>query len=830
MIGFVANTEEDEEWEERLRVLEDARKLKQVAEYFLHPEEPVPASLGSRCFFDRPSASGLITKEEADELAAILEDASALKNLATYYLHPEIPVVTTDAEACGRNFFTRYSALEQETPDEAQERAAIIADLKALKQLAEDFMHPENPLVGAATSARNYFTRASAPEYETVEEAAERALILQEAADFKKFAAGFMHPEIPVVVTDATACGRNYFTRASAPEYETEEAEVRAQILQDAAALKKSASDYLHPETSVVATDSTAFGRNYFNRASAPEYEEDAEEREQIMQDLKALKRVAMDYLHPEIGVVATDPTACGRNYFARYSAPEQITLEEAEARALVMADVAALKKSAVTFMHPELPVFTTDTTIFARNYFSRASAPELESVEDAEVRAQILEDAMAFKQLATEYMHPELPVVIYATATGRNYFARVSGPDYESLDDAEARAQVMEDLKAFKKVAVDFLHPELPVASADATAYGRNFFTRGSAYEQESVEDADELAAIMDEIKALKLNAVDYLHPHLPFVVYATATGRNFFSRPSAPEQESMDEAEERAAIMADVKAMKQAAIDYLHPELRVVGAAACARDFYSRPSAYEQETVEVVEERAAVMEDLKALKQAAVDYLHPELKVVGSAACVRNYFTRPSGLEQETAEEEEERTATMADLHALKQSAVYYLHPELPVATTDSAASGRNFFSRFSSPECETLEEAEERVQIMAETKALKQAATDYLHPEISVVTTDSTLCGRNYFDRPSSSSHYHMIHTFPPHEEDWTDHHHEHIDHFGMDEEMEIFADFREDMAAPIEQNRSKFVTGSDVGSNLSRSPSSVMLFGMDDSTYE
>ena len=41
-------------------------------------------------------------------------------------------------------------------------------------------------------------------------------------------------------------------------------------VLDEAAALKKLAIDYMHPEIGVTATDATAFGRNYFNRASAP--------------------------------------------------------------------------------------------------------------------------------------------------------------------------------------------------------------------------------------------------------------------------------------------------------------------------------------------------------------------------------------------------------------------------------------------------------------------------------------------------------------------------------------------------------------------------------
>ena len=49
----------------------------------------------------------------------------------------------------------------------------------------------------------------------------------------------------------------------------------RAEILAEAAALKKSAVDYMHPEVGVSTTDATLFGRNYFNLPSAPETDED---------------------------------------------------------------------------------------------------------------------------------------------------------------------------------------------------------------------------------------------------------------------------------------------------------------------------------------------------------------------------------------------------------------------------------------------------------------------------------------------------------------------------------------------------------------------------
>jgi hypothetical protein len=49
--------DEDEEWNERLAILEDARQLKRLAEFFLQPEKPVAveATAAARCYLLQPS-------------------------------------------------------------------------------------------------------------------------------------------------------------------------------------------------------------------------------------------------------------------------------------------------------------------------------------------------------------------------------------------------------------------------------------------------------------------------------------------------------------------------------------------------------------------------------------------------------------------------------------------------------------------------------------------------------------------------------------------------------------------------------------------------------
>eukprot|EP00978_Attheya_sp_CCMP212_P029379 scaffold104189_cov53-Attheya_sp.AAC.1 len=676
--------DEDEEFVlERMRILEETKKLGQLARAVLHPEDPVqvaPWATG-RCYFDRPSAPPRESVEEAEERMLILADAMALQQAAHDYLHPEMGVTSNDPTSFGRNYFNRASAPEQESVEEAEERVQILADAAALKKLAIDYAHPE---LGVTTNdptsfGRNYYCRASAPEQEDSEEAEERAQILADALAFKKLAVDYAHPELGVTSSDPTSFGRNYFRRPSAPEEESvEEAEERAQIIADAAALKKLAIDFAHPEIGVTTSDPTSFGRNYFRRPSAPE-QEDSEERAQILADALAFKKLAVDYAHPEIGVTGSDPTSFGRNYYSRPSAPEQESMEEAEERAEILVDVLAFKKLAVNYAHPEIGVTTSDPTSFGRNYFNRASAPEQESVEEAEERAQILDDALALKKLAIDYAHPEIGVTTSdPTSFGRNYFNRASAPEQEDSEEAEERAQIIADALVFKKLAVDYAHPEIGVTTSDPTSFGRNYFNRASAPEQESVEEAEELAQILDDALALKKLAIDYAHPEIGVTTSdPTSFGRNYCSRPSAPEQEDSEEAEQRAQILADALVFKKLAVDYAHPKIGVTSSdpTSFGRNYFNRPSAPEQESMEDAEERAQILDDALALKKLAIHYAHPEIGVTTSdpTAFGRNYFSRPSAPEMEDFEYAEERHRILAEMVALKTLAIAYFHPEV-------------------------------------------------------------------------------------------------------------------------------------------------------------
>jgi hypothetical protein len=138
--------------------------------------------------------------------------------------------------------------------------------------------------------------------------------------------------------------------------------------------LKQLAVDYLHPEKSVVTSDPFAMGRNFFTRPSAEEYEEDPEECSHVLADAAALKKLAVDYLHPE-KPVETDAFARGRNYFSRLSAEGYDNSDLASDMDRSLEDASQLKKLAVDYLHPEKPVETTDPAATGRNYFDRGSA-----------------------------------------------------------------------------------------------------------------------------------------------------------------------------------------------------------------------------------------------------------------------------------------------------------------------------------------------------------------------------------------------------------------------------------------------------------------------
>ncbi|KAL3775538.1 LOW QUALITY PROTEIN: hypothetical protein ACHAW5_001557 [Stephanodiscus triporus] len=630
---------------------------------------------------------------------------------------------------------------EEESDDEEEdaelneglaERLRVLADARSLKILAMAFLHPEKKTFNTyfllegtdpAVFGRNYFDRHSAPERLTREEADEEAEVLEDARRLREAAAAYLHPEVGVATAAPENFGRNYFGRYSAPETEDKElADERARVFAEAAALKKSAVDYLHPEVGVTSADGACFGRNYFNRYSAPETGRTTSSRtnaRRFWKEAAALKKLAVDYMHPEIGVKSADATLFGRNYFGRYSAPEMEDKELADERARVFADAAALKKLAVDYLHPESRPPTAPAS--AATASNRYSAPETEDDEFADERAEILEEAAALKKLAVDYMHPEIGVKSAdATLFGRNYFGRYSAPETEDKELADERARVFAEAAALKKSAVDYLHPEVGVTSADGACFGRNYFNRYSAPETEDDEFADERAEILEEAAALKKLAVDYMHPEIwgSSLLMQPCSAATALGRYSAPGDGGQRSLPTRRALAAALKLASTTCIPRSESRPPTAPASAATASAATPPPKSRTASSRT---NAEILEEAAALKKLAVDYMHPEIGVKSADATLfgRNYFGRYSAPETEDKELADERARVFAEAAALKKLAVDYLHPEVGVTSADGACFGRNYFNRYSAPETEDDEFADERAEILEEAAALKKLA---------------------------------------------------------------------------------------------------------------
>ncbi|GMI27482.1 hypothetical protein TrCOL_g2295 [Triparma columacea] len=512
--------EEEDDYDfkaERAKVLEIAQQQREVARWYLHPEDPVPSTLGARCFFDRASSDitylnevdesapkGIVDVETVDEMqerAECLAAASAMKETVSWYLHPERPVTTNGNQS--RCFFDRASSditylnevdesapkgiVDVETVDEMQERAECLAAASAMKETVSWYLHPERPVTTNGNTARCYFDRASAPEPMSKEDADDMAECLAAAAEMKERVSWYHHPSTPLKV-DPTASARNYFDRASAPEQmEDDDADDMAACLAAAAEMKERVSWYLHPERPVTTNGNTA--RCYFHRASS---------------DITYLNEV--DETAPK-GIIDVE------------------TVDEMQERAECLAAASAMKETVSWYLHPERPVTTNG--IQSRCFFDRASAPEPMSKEDADDMADCLAAASAMKETVSWYLHPERPVTTNGN-TGRCYFDRASAPEPMSKEDADDMADCLAAASAMKETVSWYLHPERPVTTNDNTA--RCYFDRASAPEPMSKEDADDMADCLAAAAEMKERVSWYHHPSTPLKVDPTASAHNYF------------------------------------------------------------------------------------------------------------------------------------------------------------------------------------------------------------------------------------------------------------------------------------------------------------
>ena len=77
----------------------------------------------------------------------MLSSLKRLKELASDYMHPEKPVVTSYPCPAGRNYFCPVSVREYEDEDDTDEHRDLIDGMMQLKQLAQDYRQPECAVV-----------------------------------------------------------------------------------------------------------------------------------------------------------------------------------------------------------------------------------------------------------------------------------------------------------------------------------------------------------------------------------------------------------------------------------------------------------------------------------------------------------------------------------------------------------------------------------------------------------------------------------------------------------------------------------------------------------
>ena len=139
-------------------------------------------------------------------------------------------------------------------------------------------------------------------------------------------------------------------------------------------------------------------------------------------------------------------------------------------------------------------------------------------------------------------------------------------------------------------------------------------------------------------------------------------------------------------------------------------------------------------IAEREQILMDTAALKENAIAWRHPEIGVTTSIAVTHNYFS-PVDCEEQVDNQ------LLTDLVNLKRSALEWRGEAVPVKV-DPCVTARCFFDRASAM---SGTEAEERAQVLADARALKEAVVAYRHPELGV--TSNGVQARCYFDRASA-----------------------------------------------------------------------------------
>jgi len=112
--------------------------------------------------------------------------------------------------------------------------------------------------------------------------------------------------------------------------------------------------------------------------------------------------------------------------------------------------------------------------------------------------------------------------------------------PDYSSSDESDVednkedleRLLILENDKKLKVLATSFPQTEVP------NVYGRCYFNRPLASNQEDVDDTEDRIAVLEDVMHLRVAVSFYIHSKATTsMINYTTKARCFFSRPSAVE-----------------------------------------------------------------------------------------------------------------------------------------------------------------------------------------------------------------------------------------------------------------------------------------------------
>jgi len=136
----IVSVEEEDEQEERRQILATAAEMKKIASWYLHPSQPLETSpmASARCYFDRASAVEQETKENADDRAEALEAAKEMSKVVSWFTNPSQPVEVSPMASAHCTFSDKV----MDSKEEADERAEILADCKQLSKVASWFSNP----------------------------------------------------------------------------------------------------------------------------------------------------------------------------------------------------------------------------------------------------------------------------------------------------------------------------------------------------------------------------------------------------------------------------------------------------------------------------------------------------------------------------------------------------------------------------------------------------------------------------------------------------------------------------------------------------------------